>query len=143
MRMEGRSQLTRRARGEPYASLVIQRHGSGLLDARTMCLRLQPAAFGSDGRPGGYPRDRWFSGAFDQLDQSVKRGLPIAVLGAVALGRDQQRPILREPPAGKPPQPRLHVVWQARGSRIESQLNRRRNLVDVLSTGSRRADEAF
>src|SRR5262245_12327413 len=77
-----------------------------------------------------------------QLGKPVARVLPVLLLRPEALGADDQHAVLRQPPAGKPHQPRANAGRQARRTGdIEAQLDGGRNLVDVLPARSRGAYE--
>ena len=65
-----------------------------------------------------------------QLGKTIARVLPVLLLRSEALGADNQHAVLRQPPAGKPHQPRADGGRQARRTGdVESQLDGGRNLV--------------
>src|SRR5262249_60539278 len=64
--------------------------------------------------------------------------------GARALGIDHQPAVAVDPPAGEALEPRAHVVGKAlRAAHVEAQLDRARELVDVLSARTRGTDEVL
>src|SRR5262249_21639912 len=64
--------------------------------------------------------------------------------GARALGIDHQPAVAVDPPAGKALESRAHVVGKAlRAAHVEAQLDRARELVDVLSARTRGTNEVL
>jgi hypothetical protein len=85
---------------------------------------------------------RLFSGSFDQRHQPRDRILPVPLLGAEALGLDDEDTSRRHPPARQPDESFFDLLLKKpRTTDVEAQPNRRRNLVDVLSAWSRRTKE--
>src|SRR5262249_37757659 len=81
-------------------------------------------------------------GAADQIDKTLAGVLAVALLGAVALGVDHDHAVAGEAFAGQALEPRAHVVGKARrAADVEAKLHGARELVDVLSAGTRSADE--
>ena len=88
------------------------------------------AALGSFGRPS------------NQCDQTVQRILTIALLGAKALGLDDDNALIGHPFSGQSGQPVTDITRQIGGfGRVEPELDGRGHLVDILPAGSRGTDE--
>ncbi len=56
---------------------------------------------------------------------------------------DEQHAAGRHAVPGERDQPLLHLGWERRSTDVEAQLDRSRDLVDVLTAGARGADETF
>lgn len=117
---------------------LLDRRRPDALGARAARLLVQPPLLRRRARSRGNARTHRCRRTLEQPDQCVQRRLAIAFLGAMTLRRDQHDALLRHAPARDAVQSRTHVVRQTGRCRIEAQLHRRRNLVDVLSTRSRR-----
>src|SRR5262245_1496954 len=103
---------------------------------------VEPAPLGAGSRLGRMARLGRRGGAPDQLGEAFARLLAVALLGAVALRDDDEHAVVGEAPAGEALEPRPHVRRQrARLPQVETQLHRRRQLVDVLAARSGRADK--
>ena len=79
----------------------------------------------------------------EELDQPRQRILPVARLGAMALRIDDEHALARQAAAGEPLEPPPDLVGQVRAGDVEAQLDRGRDLVDVLAARSRGAQEAL
>src|ERR1700761_5194957 len=78
----------------------------------------------------------------DQLDEPRAHVGAVALLRAVLAAGDHQHAVLGEPRAGERDQPQPHRIGQGRRAHdVETQLYRRRDLVDVLPAGPGRGDE--
>src|SRR6185312_13503284 len=74
----------------------------------------------------------------DQLEQALACIIAVALLRAEALRLDDEHALVGEPPAGEAFKAHTHFARQRRRRpHVETQLHRRRNLVDVLPTRSR------
>src|SRR5205823_219048 len=105
---------------------------------------LEPALARAGTRFGRPARTRRRRSAANQVEQAFARVLAIALLGAMALRADHQHALAREASAGKPLEPRAHVVGKARrAAHVEAKLHRARKLVDVLPARARGADEVL
>src|SRR5215510_281469 len=114
------------------------------LDTRAALLAFQPSRPRGFCRLGRSPRLRRDRGLADQVDQALQRVVAVALLGAVALRRDDHHAIVGEPAAGQPFEPRAHRVGQRwRVAHVEAQLYGGRDLVDILPARTRGADEAL
>src|SRR6266849_176887 len=124
---------------------LLLQFGLGLaqvLDGAAALLGLEPALARAGGRLGGPAGEGRHGRPSDQFDQAVERVLAVALLGAVALRGDHQHALARQSPAGQPFKPSAHIVGQAlRAAHVEAKLHRARELVDILPTRSRGADE--
>ena len=73
----------------------------------------------------------------DEPGESLKGILPVALLTAELSGVDHQIAIGGHVAGGEPDQPVLNVgLERARGANVEPELDRRRDLVDVLAAGA-------
>ena len=109
-----------------------------------MLLRFQAALAGAGARFGGPARNRSDRGAANQIGETLARVLAVARLGAMTLGVDHQHAVARQPPAGEALEPGAHIVGKAlRAAHVEAQLDRARELVDVLSARTRGTDEVL
>src|SRR5262245_11370889 len=114
------------------------------LDARAALLAFQPPRPRGGGRARRPPRLRRHGGAANEIDQACERVVAVALLGAVALRRDDEHAIVGEPAAGQPFEPRAHRIGQRwRVAHVEAQLHGGRHLVDVLPARTRGADETL
>src|SRR3954451_528112 len=83
-------------------------------------------------------------GAPDQVEEALLGVLAVALLGAVALGGDDQDAIAGQAAAGEALQALAHGLGQAgRAADVEAELDGGGELVDVLAAGARAADEAL
>src|SRR5690606_34078379 len=72
----------------------------------------------------------------DQGEQALPSIFPVTLLGPKALGGDDQHPLLGQAPPGEPLEPLPYRLRQARRALdIEAQLNRGRDLIDLLTAG--------
>jgi hypothetical protein len=112
----------------------VRRGGSWLQTSPSRCRR----------RLGQPPRDRRRRRSPDQIDQPLERVLAIALLRSVPPGVEDEHALVGHAPAGEALQPLAYGVGQCRRApHIESELHRRRKLVDVLAAGTGRANEAL
>src|SRR6185312_9122985 len=123
--------------------LVLRRPGAAqLLDPRAPGLGLEAPALRTQGRFGLVARPGRLGRATDEIDELLARLLAVALLGAVALGDDDEHALVGETPARQVLEPLTHGREQrGRMTDVETQLRRRRQLVDVLAAGAGRADE--
>src|SRR6187399_3546837 len=124
------------------ASIVEARGVALRLDVAAALLALEPPLLGTEGRLGGAPRDRPHHGLAQYFEQAVDRIGPVALLCAEALGVDHDHAILGHALPGNPVQPQGRVFRQCDLARIETELSRSRELVDVLPARPGGADEA-
>src|SRR5205823_6444411 len=92
----------------PYISthlIVVPCAAAQRLDAGPPLLRLEPLSARRLRRPGRSPRHRPHRGLPNQIDQAIERVGAVALLGAVALRRDDEHALAREPLAGEPLEP--------------------------------------
>src|SRR3954447_14381312 len=83
-------------------------------------------------------------GAADQVEEALLGVLAVALLGAVALGGDDQDAVAGQPAAGQLLEALAHGLGQARGAAdVEAELDGGGELVDVLAAGAGAADEAL
>src|SRR5882724_6856374 len=131
---------------EPNLKTLLERWVSPAqaLDRGAALFGVEPALARAGGRFGRPARTRRHRGAANQVEQAFARVLAIALLGAMALRADHQHALAREASAGKPLEPRAHVVGKARrAAHVEAKLHRARKLVDVLPARARGADEVL
>ena len=80
----------------------------------------------------------------DKRDKPIERILPVTLLGTVFLCRDDQHAIAGHSSSGQSLKALLNILWYgSRMAYVEAKLHRGRDLVDVLTTGPRRANENF
>src|SRR5260370_5576854 len=124
-------------------SLILRRPAAQPLGAGAAVLGLERAR----ARRGGRSRLAAYAGrdagAADEHDQPVERVLPVARLGAVTLRIDDEHALARQPAAGEPFEAQPDLIGQARPGDVEAQLDRGRDLVDVLAARPRGAQEAL
>jgi len=84
------------------------------LGPRAAFLALQAPQLGAECRPGRAARRRPHRGGADQFDQPFQRIAAVALLGAVALGGDDEHAVAGQALAGQPLQPRPHLMGQRR-----------------------------
>jgi hypothetical protein len=73
----------------------------------------------------------------DQQNEAIQCVTPICLLRSETLGRDDDNAFLGQATPSEPLEPRADCVWQrGRPARVETDLNRGRDLVDVLATRS-------
>src|SRR5262249_2365310 len=114
------------------------------LDRGAALLGLQALLARAGGRLGRPARNGRHRGALDQVHETFARVLAVARLGAMAVGVDHEHALAGEPAAGEAFEPRAHVVGKARrAAHVEAQLNRARELVDVLPARARGANEVL
>src|SRR5690242_7455923 len=93
-------------------------------------------------RFGGAPRPRRRRRAADEVEEPLQRVGAIAFAGAKAPGGDYDDAIARHAPAAETLEARAGFrIERRRSIDIEAQLDRRRDLVDVLAAGPRGADK--
>src|SRR5450631_3210396 len=97
-----------------------------------MLLAFEPALLRSERRPGRPPRGGTDHGLAQEFDQSLDGVGAIALLGAEALGVDDDDAVLGHALAGETFKPYRRIVRDHDGARVEAQLRRGRQLVDVL-----------
>src|SRR5262249_32940148 len=113
-------------------------------DGGAAFLGLQALLARAGGRLGRPARNGRHRGALDQVHETFARVLAVARLGAMAVGVDHEHALAREPAAGEAFEPRAHVVGKARrAAHVEAQLNRARQLVDVLPARAGGASEVL
>src|SRR5579862_9913237 len=123
-------------------SIIEPARAAACLDVATAFLAFQPALLGAERRPGRAARRRAHHGFAKQLDQTFDRISAIPLLGAEALGMDDDDAVLGHALAGKALQPGAGVLRQHHAARVEAQLGRGRELVDILPAGAGGADKA-
>ena len=84
---------------------------------------------------------RWPLGVAEQGRQPIKGIGPVHLLRPIATGIDDQDAIGSHAPAGKPVKALPDRTGADGSGGIEAELNRRRDLVDVLSAGAGSPDE--
>ena len=118
------------------SKLIVARPAAQRLHNTPPLLRLDPplarAGFGFRRTPRLRTRDR----LSDQRHKPLAGGFAVLQLRAERPAVDEETSVGRETVGGQGAQPPLHVVWQGRAADVESQLDSRRHLVDVLSTRS-------
>src|SRR5690606_7748957 len=118
--------------------------GAAALDRTALALGLQPPRLGRARGPGGDARLRRTQAGVDERVQAFARVLAVALLGAEALGLDHQHALVGQAPVAAGQQALAHRLGQRRRvGHVEAQLDRGRDLVDVLAAGAAGADEAF
>lgn len=81
---------------------------------------------------------------FQKVSEPGERIVAVLFLGPEARGCDDNDALLGKPLAGKALGTGTDIAWQRRRmTQIEPQLHGRRNLVDVLPAGARRADKGL
>src|SRR5690348_3827162 len=76
-------------------------------------------------------------GAADQVEEALQGVLAVALLGAVALGGDDQDAVAGKAATGEALQALAHRLGQAgRAADVEAELNGGGELVDVLAAGA-------
>src|SRR5437588_7478501 len=76
----------------------------------------------------------WLGGAADQVEEALLGVLAVALLGAVALGGDDQDAVAGQAPAGEAREALADRLRQARrAADVEAELDGRGELVDVLA----------
>ena len=115
---------------------------SSVLCGRSPSFRVESALFRGGGR---LCFSAWLggnSGAADKVHEAVDRVGAVSPLGAEAPGLDDKHPAIGEAPPGKLAQALLYLVVQRGAGRdVESQLDGRGDLVDVLPTRAGTANE--
>ena len=107
-------------------------------------LVVEPAPLAGTRRLGRLAWNRRTGGVAHQRHQSRQRLLAIALLAALALGRQHQHAVAGEAAAGQTLEAMAYVGWQrGRMPHVEAQLHSRRGLVDVLAAGAGGAHEAL
>jgi hypothetical protein len=113
-----------------------------VLDQATTALGFKPdllRGFRRSRRDPGFWVDRGLS---DQFNQAFERLLPVAILAAVAVGFDHQRPFFGDAPVSKVHEPLAQGLRQVSGiGHPEAELHGSRDLIDVLTAWSRGAHE--
>ena len=112
------------------------------LDQAATALGCEPdllRGLGRSCRDPGFWVDR---GLAYQFNQAFERVLPVALLAAVAVGLDHQRPLFGDAPASKVHQPLSQGLRQVSGvGYLETELHGSRGLIDVLTAWPRGAHE--
>jgi energy-coupling factor transporter ATP-binding protein EcfA2 len=106
-------------------------------------LGIEPPPLGGERRTGRAARLRPLGGAAEEVEQAFEGIVAVTFLGAVTLGRDQDRAVLGQPLTGEPSGAHPNLLGQPGGGKVEPQLDRGRDLVDVLPTRPRGAHEAL
>src|SRR5262249_13003997 len=128
----------------PHRSVLRRLRCAQAFEPGATRLRLESAPLRGGGRPGRMARLRWLGRAPDQFDEPFARLLAVALLGAGALGDDDEHAPRPGPPAGPALEAGGHVGMQRRRmAHVEAQLHCRRQLVDILAAGTGRAHEAL
>src|SRR4051794_26290359 len=92
----------RRSGARQAGSLLVRRPGAAqALDRGTSLLGLDPALARSPRRPGRAPPHWLHRRLANELDQALACILTVALLGTVALRRDDQHALARQPPASE------------------------------------------
>src|SRR5262249_17960777 len=128
--------LPPQAGGEGELALAVVTGGGAaqLLDRGAPRLGLQAPALGRSTGSGGPARGRRRDGAAGQLGPSIQRIPAAALLRAVARGGDDEDAVAGQPAAREPLGALAHSGRQrGRMAQVETQLHRRRHLVDILA----------
>src|ERR1700722_11248757 len=130
--------LWTRADGMRGTRLIVGDAATQALDLLALSFVIQAPLARAQGWACRVAFFRNHAGACDQLLEPRQRLAPIALLGAVIAGNDQQRAVGVQAAAGHGPQPRLDRRCKChRAGQVETQLGRSRDLVDVLAARSR------
>src|SRR5690606_15371238 len=122
----------------PVADRALALEGTALL------LGFQPPLARGTRRPGRHALARRLPAGFDEGGEPLACVLAITLLGAEALGVDDQHALRGHPPVAAGQQPLAHRLGQGRrAGDVEAQLHRGGDLVDVLATGARRTHETL
>ena len=120
----------------PAQSTTLAR--PALTSARTLLPSSRRSREARVGRVGLRDR-RHFGGAGDELVQARQRVAPVELLAAMALRLDDDDAFVAEAPVGAAEQARLDRLGQRRRGDVEAQVDRARDLVDVLAARALRA----
>src|SRR3954469_3109863 len=112
------------------------------LDVAAALLALEPALLGAKGRLCRAPRLRPDHGFAEHLRKPVDGVLAVALLGAEALGLDHDDTVLGHALPCEPGEAQRGILRQRQFARVEAQLGRGRDLVDVLPARAGGADKA-
>src|SRR5947209_8081705 len=112
------------------------------LDVATALLALEPALLGAKGRLRRPPRFRPHHGLAQDLEEAINGVLPVALLGAESLRLNHDDAVLGHALAGQAGKTQAGILRQGQLARVEAQLRRGRDLVDVLASRAGRADKA-
>ena len=124
--------------------LVLPRWPAQRLDLAAPPLGLEPPLLRGERRPGRAARLVAMGGALDQRGQPVARVLAVARLAGEALRENDDDAVLRRARARRDGSAaRRRRRAGRRAARVEAQLDRRRNLVDVLPAGAGGAREGL
>src|SRR5690606_12679848 len=119
-------------------------HGAPALARTAFALGIHAPGLGGTAGPGGHALLRRRAAGLDERRQPLARVLAVAVLGAEALGVEYQHAVVGETAIALGEQAFAHGFGQRRRvGDVEAQLDRGRDLVDVLTAGTRRAHEAL
>ena len=111
------------------------------LDGAAATFRLAAALAGRSTGFRRYAPRRGMGRRRDERPQPRECLVAVARLTAMILREDHDFPGRIQTPSRSALQPRAQPLWQIRAREIQAQLDSRRNLVDVLSAGSRGAHE--
>src|SRR5690242_11473208 len=119
------------------ASVVEATAAAARLDVAAPFLAFEASLFRAQRRPGRPARLGALHRRAQEFCQTLDRVGAVALLGAEALRLDHDHPFLGHAAARKPSKARSRVGRQRDAARIEAQLCRRGDLVDVLPAGTR------
>src|SRR5918994_4233369 len=127
-----------------YSALIEVFYGAAsTLDLTALCFVLEPTLLRRARRFRRAPHLRFDPRFLDHRGQAFHRVAPVVFLRAMALCRDDDHVLVREASTCKRAQPLSYTLRQCRpGIEVAAQLHGARNLVDVLTARSARADEA-
>ena len=116
--------------------------GAPGLDLRAHALAFEAALARRARRPRRLAHDRHLGGARDQLVEARQGVAPVELLAAMALRLDDDDALVVHAAVGAAEQARLHSLGQRRRDDVEAQVDRARDLVDVLAAGALRPHRA-
>lgn len=137
----GLSLQIRRLRGGT-APLSPPDRSAQALDLRALALAFEPALLRTVGGLGGAPRARHRRHAVDDCLQARDGIGAVHLLAAVLLGLEHQHALLRDAAVAQREQPFLQVLWQRARADVVAQMDRARDLVDVLPARALGTDRA-
>jgi hypothetical protein len=111
-------------------------------DFAALCLVLQAFALRAPGRAGRPAQQRYLGDHHHHFLQTQQGIGLVLFLTAVRLGLDNDHPLLADAMIAQRQQTQLDIVRQGRSADIETQMNRARYLVDVLSPRALRTDRS-
>src|SRR6266545_574533 len=136
--------IPERFRGSDKVVLVVRTElAAGALRVRASLLRVEPTLLRGGAGAGLLAALRADEGAADELCETQARVLAVLRLRAMRARVDDEDVVIGHPAAGQRAQSIANVRRERGSADVVTQLHRRRYLVDVLSAGTRRADEAL